>query len=242
MPKMIYGDRHLIADNFPHFFYVLFQKIETLFCNMNSRKRMCGIHNVIAFLLRYHILRHRAALYMQNVRCVMYHIIHKAKRRTQCPRLINQKPDAKIHLEHCEAHFHSFLKGKSHRMTAPVPAICICITVDTYSVSVSAAQQLINRDSIRLAREIPQSNLNTAYAASLSRRSAELFDFIEKTIHFAWILSQNSTLEHQRVCFARSVPYFSIACKALICIQLHECASLWCTVNICETHVCNFQR
>ena len=59
-----------------------------------------------------------------------------------------------------------------------------------------AAQKLIKGNTIGLAGQIPQSDLNAGYAAALTGGTAKLLDLSENLVHITRIFTQNAALEH----------------------------------------------
>ena len=104
-----------------------------------------------------------------------------------------------------------------------------------------AAQQLIHGNTVCLAGQIPQSDLNTGDAAALTGMAAELLDLTEDLIHITGIFANDSALEHQRIGLAGCVTNFTITTDALIGLNFNQGAALRCAVDIDKAHISNSQ-
>lgn len=76
---------------------------------MNAGKRVRGRDDLIALLVLDHISCDRAALDIQNVRCVLFHIVDKAKRRVERAGFVQKQADSEIHFQEGKAHVHTLL-------------------------------------------------------------------------------------------------------------------------------------
>ena len=195
---MIHRQRHLIADFVANLRHILLEHIKPLLRHVNARERMRRRHQLIAALVAHHVPRHRAALHVQYVRGVFLHVVQKAQRRGQRARLVHQKADAQIHLEERKAALHALFERPAH-VAARVAALDVRIAVDADLIAEFAAQQLIQRHAVRLARQIPERHLDRRDAAALPGGAAELLDLVEDLVHVAGIFAEDAAFEHQRV-------------------------------------------
>jgi hypothetical protein len=67
------------------------------------------------------------------------------------------------------------------------------------AVAKFAAEHLVYRHVISLARQIPQRHFQGAHASALARRTAELLDLAEDFINVARVLAQNAALQFERI-------------------------------------------
>lgn len=73
-------------------------------------------------------------------------------------------------------------------------AVNVGVAVHTNLITELSAEKLIERHAVCLAGKIPQSDLETRYAAALTGVSAELLDASEKLIDVAGVFSDKTGL------------------------------------------------
>ena len=188
----------------------------------------------------HHVCGDTAALDVQNVGSIFFHIVDETQRRVDGAGFIQQQPDAQIHFQEGKAHFHPLFQRQTHVM-AGVFSVHIGVAVDTHLVPELSAQHLVQGNAVGLTGQIPQGNFDTADAAALPGGAAELFDFPEDFIHIAGVFAQNPAFQHQGVGLAGSIPDFAVAADALIGHDLQNGAALGRAVNIHEAHIGDFQ-
>ena len=198
-------------------------------------------HDLIAFLRLHHIRRHAPALHIQYVRGVRFHLLDIAQGSVDRPRLIQQQPDAQIHLQECKAHLHAFFQRQPH-VVAGVPSVHIRVAVQTHLIPEFSAQKLVHRHAVSLARQIPQGDLNAGHAAALPGRPAELLDLVKDPIHVAGIFSQQPAFEHQGIGLAGGVPHLAKAGYALIGVDAQQRAALRRPHNVHKPQIGDLQR
>lgn len=154
--------------------------------------------------------------------------------------VIEQLHDGKVHLHDRVALFlNALLQNRAHPLAVRL-AVGVRVAVDPDLIPELAAQQLICRNTIRLAGQIPQRHLNTADAAGLVRVIAELLDAAENLVHIAGVLTQQQTLEHQRVYPAAALAHLAVTLQALVGDELDDGRAEG-RLQIADLHVHDFQ-
>ena len=143
----------------------------------------------------------------------------RIRRPAQDARHIANEVDAQIHLEEGEACVHPFfeLPGKPFHSRHGRR-----VHVQTDAVAVLAAEQLVDGNAVRLARQVPQGHFDAGDAAALSSVVAELSDLLEQSFDVARVFAEQSALEHQRVSLAAAVANLAIAGNPLIRIDADQ--------------------
>ena len=235
--EMVHSQRHLIANDLTHLTHIFFQHIQAVLGDLNAGVRMGGGNDLVALLVLDHICRYGAALGVEDVGSVLLHVINKAQGGADRAGLIQQKTDAKVHLQEGEAHVHPLLQGQTHGVTALILAVHIGVTIDTDLVPVLTAQHLVQGDAPGLAGQIPQSDLNAADAAALTGGATELLDFVHEPVNITGILPQNAALEHEGIGLAGSITDLAVADETLVGVNFEQCAALGGTVDVHEAHI-----
>ena len=236
MAEVVDRERDVIADNIADLLHVVLKIIESLFGDLDAGEGVRGGDYLIALLMLHHVRGDAAALRVEDMGGVLFHVVNKAERGVDGSGLVKQQADAEVHLEEGEAHVHTLLECKTH-VVPGVLAVNIGIGIDAYLVTVLAAEHLVKRYAVCLARKIPQRNLDTGHTAALTGVPAELLYFVEDLIDVAGVLANDAALEHECVGLARSVAHFAIADEALIGHKLHYGAALGSVGDIDKAHI-----
>ncbi len=86
-------------------------------------------------------------------------LLKEACRGIQTPRLIVEQLNAKIHLKKGEAILHAALQCHAH-IVSRVLAIHIGIAVNTHTVAIFTAKQLVHGNIVKLADDIKKRDLH----------------------------------------------------------------------------------
>ncbi len=238
MAEVIDGERNLIADHGAHFLDVVLQVIEALLGDVNAGEGMSDVvlivvavgpptsGNLIALLLG--LASHLGGVMI---------LIQEADRRAQAAFNVPELVDAKVHLEHGVAVLlNAHLQGFAHVQTR-VLAVDVGIAVHADLVAELAAQHLIDRNAVGLARDIPQRKLHTANAARLTGLTAVLLDAAENLIDVAGVFANEETLEHLRVELSGAIAHLTIARDALVGLNAQQGAVHGSADDVNKTHV-----
>ena len=96
------------------------------------------------------------------------------------------------------------------------------VAVAADAVAVLAAQHLVDRHVVGLARQIPERLFDRHHAAGLAADAAELLDLLENLLDIAGILPKNAALEEQSIGLAGAVPDFAVARDALVGVDADD--------------------
>ena len=122
-----------------------------------------------------------------------------------------------------------------------VLSVNVGIAVDPHLIAEFAAQKLIHRHAVSLARQIPQSQLYCADAARLTTLPAELLDLAEEPVHFTGVFPYQTALEHFDIRRAASVAHLAVAAYSLIRFQFNKIATPRRQIDLAEFQIRNTQ-
>ena len=236
MPEVVDRQRHLIADDLSDLFHIVFEKVKSLFGQMNAGEGVGGGDDVIAFLRAHHVRCDRAALHIEDVRGIGLHVVDEAERGVDRARLVKKQPDAEIHFEERKAHVHALFERKPH-VVSRMFAVHVGVAIDPHAVAEFAAEQLIERHTVCLAREIPQGDLDAGHTAALTGRTAELLYLAKNFVHIAGVFAENAAFEHQGIGLAGSIAHLVEAGDALVCVDAQDGAALGRAIDVHKAHV-----
>ena len=237
--KVINGKRNLISNDLANLSYVVLKVIHAFLRQVDTRCMM-GNGEGFVILAEHHIHIDRALLMIDGLHRVLLDILKEAERSIETAGLVEHKLDTKVHLQEGEALFHSLFESVAH-VCAGVLAVNVRIAVNSHLVAELATEKLIKRYAVSLAHDVPKSKLNTGNTAALSGMTAKLLDSSEELVNVAGILTENSALEHKRVCGAGSVSDFTVANNTLVCINFNKRAVLRCSIDVADSQVCDLK-
>lgn len=118
-------------------------------------------------------------------------VLQKSDGCVETAGLIEKVLNAQVHFEKGEALLYALLKCKSHIVSGML-AVYIGIAVHSHLVAEFAAEQLPERYAPCLACQIPEGDFDAAYAAALTRMSAELLNSSEELVNVTGVFTDKS--------------------------------------------------
>ena len=204
---------------------------------MDAGESVRGVEEVVG-LAAHRPRIDRAVRRGENGLLVLAHLFQEAERSGETPLLFHQKFDPEIHFEEGVPLLHPIDQRPAH--VAPA-ALGVGVAVDPDPIAELPAQQLPDRNTPRLAGEVPQRNFNTADAPRLPGRPAELFDPAENLVDVAGIFAENAALEHRGVGTAGSVAHLAVTDQSLIGVEFEQRTPLRRAVDVGKPHIGDFQ-
>ena len=213
---MVDGQGNLHPDDVAHFGDILFQEVQPLVAEMQPGERM---HDVLRVINGVAV----AALSQRSgphVTGVLAERLQRAGGGHHRPRNMGDLHQPKVHFQECEAKIHPrFQTLAGFGAAGPFG---VGIAVDPHLVAELAAQHLIDRHAVSLARQIPQRHLNPRHAATLPPMAAKLLDAAEQPVDVTGVFAQQPAFQHQRKGGACAVAHLSQPDQTLIGVDFQQ--------------------